>query len=854
MSSQKSTPRKNVVGLDEDGNEIVEPVESDEELRARDDGSVEEEGQAEDDESVSPTPLMQKSEDPDFDSEGKPGEKYFLPGPIQRPRGPRKSHEKSAAQDTSSPADTDDKGMNASEPTDQSQKSIQIDEMYRGLERRRRDAGVPRIEGLEYHQLGELYSKTLNDCKRLTAANVDLETRLESDALELESLKESLKAAKTATNAFWERTETAEKELAIQHETSREISSRNVELEAKNKVLNKETTQLRDTEQKLWLLNQSGVNQLVLLKDEIHRKDKTIRKQKEDMETLVIIKDEKVRVKPVEELLGLNRKLTDENLAMRQEMEAIRGQLDILDKHQEGLANDIWKNDSAPLLTHDGDEASVEERWNLDMGERRSSRQSSSSSPALTNGSTYSSPSLGSFQSGQGSGDSPGLTNGSTYSSPSVESPPLAGSTRPISLNSTLEEMMQNCRRSASGGLFTKSNSSEQTPSRDSLRPRGLDIDTLTHRLADEVEPSIDEDGPIQPAEAREFASFDEVKAYSSSAEHLLSTAQPEPLQTSPASSSVQVSTGEGVSKAPEDANTGAHTDPATTDGQVQKLPYMDIEGEPIPREVFEAVKPVTIVDEGMRLPSTTYVGVGTQVSPTQTKDDGTQTDSIDDNDSEPLDATKRGNSTSKARPSAFGWWPSSSLTDAILRIIEIFAGDRNVDQSKTHDSGIQADAVLKSESSSLLVGNKQPQSLSFNRHVFSISSKFRNTPATGTVSSAQHTCKLPSRCKKESEQRARTSDANNGYRPDQSHDEELVTGNKIKGSTPWWWYAVLGAMIMVVLTHAFFEEKRFWRNANELTRKAVVSMRDERWGSRWVEQIEYTIDDKLGLDYTGFC
>lgn len=71
----------------------------------------------------------------------------------------------------------------------------------------------------------------------------------------------------------------------------------------------------------------------------------------------------------------------------------------------------------------------------------------------------------------------------------------------------------------------------------------------------------------------------------------------------------------------------------------------------------------------------------------------------------------------------------------------------------------------------------------------------------------------------------------------------------------PSWHHVALATLILLFLVgDAVFEERRIWEGANELSRRAVVSMRDGRWGSPWVERVGYTLDQTLAVDRTGFC
>jgi hypothetical protein len=74
-------------------------------------------------------------------------------------------------------------------------------------------------------------------------------------------------------------------------------------------------------------------------------------------------------------------------------------------------------------------------------------------------------------------------------------------------------------------------------------------------------------------------------------------------------------------------------------------------------------------------------------------------------------------------------------------------------------------------------------------------------------------------------------------------------------GGRPMWHHVALGtSLLLFLIGHAVFVERRIWGGANELSRRAVVSMRDEWWGSPWIERVGYALDQTLAVDRTGFC
>jgi hypothetical protein len=75
-----------------------------------------------------------------------------------------------------------------------------------------------------------------------------------------------------------------------------------------------------------------------------------------------------------------------------------------------------------------------------------------------------------------------------------------------------------------------------------------------------------------------------------------------------------------------------------------------------------------------------------------------------------------------------------------------------------------------------------------------------------------------------------------------------------VKVGRPLWHYVVLGSLLLIWLSHVYYAERKLWMDANELSRRAVVSMRDEWWGSPWVEKLSYVLEQALAVDRTGFC
>lgn len=76
-----------------------------------------------------------------------------------------------------------------------------------------------------------------------------------------------------------------------------------------------------------------------------------------------------------------------------------------------------------------------------------------------------------------------------------------------------------------------------------------------------------------------------------------------------------------------------------------------------------------------------------------------------------------------------------------------------------------------------------------------------------------------------------------------------------VKVGRPLWHHLALGSLLFFFLiVHAIYAERRLWMDANELSRSAVVSMRDEWWGSPWIDKMDYAIGQALAVDRTGFC
>lgn len=180
-----------------------------------------------------------------------------------------------------------------------------------------------------------------------------------------------------------------------------------------------------------------------------------------------------------------------------------------------------------------------------------------------------------------------------------------------------------------------------------------------------------------------------------------------------------------------------------------------------------------------------------------------------------------------------------------------------------TKDSGTQTGDISMARLSPLFVVTKHHRSLTFNHPVSSISSE--PLPVKGkqveTPISSDNISSFGGKQAPENGRPLSMSTIGFPVRP-KEYQEQTHTGDAgaayirvaIKTAYPTWYYVVLGLLIMLFFTHAFFQEKRFWRDANEQTRHAVVTMRDERWGQEWVEKMGYALEQKLGVDRTGFC
>lgn len=82
-----------------------------------------------------------------------------------------------------------------------------------------------------------------------------------------------------------------------------------------------------------------------------------------------------------------------------------------------------------------------------------------------------------------------------------------------------------------------------------------------------------------------------------------------------------------------------------------------------------------------------------------------------------------------------------------------------------------------------------------------------------------------------------------------------VATPVAARAGRPLWHHVALGTSILLFLvSHTVFMERRIRGGANELSRRIVVSMRDGWWGSPWAESVGYALDQTLAVDRTGFC
>lgn len=879
---------------------------------------------------IPPTPNQDKAGKGDFDSEDNPDVKeQFLSMRTSKPPPPRKLRGKIFKADRGQSPTTEDSFTADTETLTESQDGNVIDGNF-GHRKKRPHSGVVAIDPtLSMDQIAQLYVTVRDERNQLTKVKVNLEKQSELDAIEIEKLKETLDLIVKAKDKLEPRTKKAEKELTDLQDTHHEVLSRNKELERLNKVFKREATQATNSEERLRALQQTVVNQLSNLNETLLKKENRIGQLEDEKDTLIkareALESDTVGARDVQQLLIdqnlIIANLTDENSALRRDREGIRSEVEKY-KEEKELAKEFWRTEESRTIDRELSYESMQGSWNQTVIGQPSRSQTPVSSPAITNTTTHSPPGLASSQ------------------------------------EKTLRKIKD---VKINGGRdlndVTKSDSVNQEEATYGLLPlRGLGID---------VHPPTAEFNTLQVGEAST-----RTPAIYASAQTQIDASV---ITVATTDAATQVKGPLGVNKTIKKStylDTGVQTEPATSGDEEEKLPYIDGEVQPSPREVFEIIRPVTFIDEpNIILPSTTYVDSGVQTSPTELVEKGVQIDSKGGPPQEllrrstfvdaglqkdpaqvevlreitskyPINAPyasrvreqtllnlldpvlgdpapsssevsrekltailkRTSSSESKSAYKIVGSRPKDSqkstrgdgstpgsdvITNAPDPVVRDFAFEANAEglngreapeepvlpnfpisaknESRNkpglplgsgeestimHDFSVQAKPLPGSATASVPVENKDTQRHTFNSNV----SRIRSIPPSGhNPARSIKTFTLPHRSK-EFEERARSSDASVTDQEGGGGHEERAISSEGKNAIPWWWYATVGVVVSVVLTHAFFEEKRFWRNANELTRHAVIAMRDERWESDWFHKIGYTLDQKLSIDMTGFC
>lgn len=345
-----------------------------------------------------------------FDSRDNPEVKQYFSTSVSRPRGPRKLGPKPADRDLSSSASAT--GTEASFVTSydllvSSQGDSEDDEAFQSRSDRRHSGVIDISLHLSKAKLRQELATVRDKCSQLTKLIVNLERKAESDTTQIEELQDVLKITRNAKNSLEPRMARAEKELADLQDINYEILAKNMELEGLNKLLRKETAQARIDEEKCRLINCSMVNQIAELKEDIFRRSSFTDRLKENNVNLIQDRDvylaEAERARDKLDLLASRQdayqNVASENLALKQEVEAIRSYIEKIEEQQNGLQDDLWRYDGARLATPDRSNTSVRRNSNHVAGSQTPQRQKLINTPALTNASSPSTSSLASPQS-----------------------------------------------------------------------------------------------------------------------------------------------------------------------------------------------------------------------------------------------------------------------------------------------------------------------------------------------------------------------------------------------------------------------------------------------------------------------
>jgi hypothetical protein len=766
---------------------------------------------------IPPTPQKEIAESGILDSNDNPDvKKQYLDTPSKKPLPPRKIRRKAPAEGQTSSVRTDVTLNTAVQSRSKSQERSATDERF-SQRKKRPHSGVFEINSnATWEELAQENVTLKDERKQLTDLKISLEKKSDVDTAKIESLQEELKVTKDAKNALEPQRNRAEKVLTdlqdIHQKAVQDTISRNLRLEEMNKALRLEAIQARNAKEKVMALQQSVINQLGELKETLHKKDKFIGHLKEErvvlMKTRDALQSEAAEAEHVQQLVANNDhiigNLTDENLALRRETEAVRSELEMFMEQERKLTNEIWRMDGVQIVDRTASDGSTQGSWNKMIGSQTSPSQKHT--PALTHGS---------------SDESPGIAS------------PQAETLRKIN------DLMLHGGGDLNDVFNNKSDDQEAINGSPRLR-----------RLGIKVPPSADEFKNLAVGDA------------STRTPGTYTTAQTRPdtpvTNTSMTDAANQLQSRLQYEKTGQKSNyinKRVHTEPVTVvddlDTILSPTVYVDTAVQPTSMEPEEPAPSSleTLKEKRASLFKPIYRVIGSRPKDSykkKTNGGGVATvdPGVDTNSGDPI-----------VRDSAFevdsgGMGSGKGPEFPALPSFPISKKEQyGKSTGRMQDVGVQTDP-LHDSATSVPVENKQPQTLNFNNHISSISS----IPlSAGIIPNSSQMFTLPFRIK-EFEEREKALNPNIVDNEDGVGREEPVMASNVKKATPWWWYLALGLVVLVMLTHAFFEEKRFWRDANEPTRRAVISIRDERWESDWFEKIGYTLDQKLTIDRTGFC
>jgi hypothetical protein len=767
---------------------------------------------------IPPTPREEIAESGILDSNDNPGvKKQYLDTPSKKPLPPRKIRRRPPEEGQTSSVRMDVTLNMAVRSRSQSQERSAIDERLSQCKKRPHSGVFEINSNTTWEKLAQENVTLKDERKQLTDLKVNLEKKSDVDNAKIESLQEELKATKDAKNVLEPQRNRAEKELTylqnILQKAVQEAISRNAKLEEMNKALRLEATQARNINEKVMALQQSVINQLGELKETLHKKDKFIGQLKEERLVLMKTRDalqfEAAGAEHAQQHLAskdhIVGNLTDENLALRREIEAVTSELEMLKEQERKLTDEIWRMDGAPIVDRTVSDRSMQASWNEMVGNQTSPSQKHT--PALTYGSSH---------------DSPGIA------SPQAE----------------ILRKINDLILHGGGDLndVFNSKSGDQEAINGSPRLRGLGIKVPTS--ADEFKNLA-----VGDASTRTLGAY--------------TTAQTQPdtqvTNTSMTYAATQVQSqfqNEKTGQRSNYINKGVHTVPVTVvDNLGTILPptvYVDTDVQPTSMEPKEPSSSSleTLKEKRASIFKPIYRIISSRPKDSYKK----KTNGSGEATVAPEVVTNSGDLV--VRGFAFevdsgGVESGQGLELPALPSFPISKKEQYGNSTvRMQDDGVHTDPP-QDRATSVPVENRRPQRLTFNSHIPSISSRLLSA---GIAPNSSQTFTLPFRSKKEFDESEKALNPSVVDNEDGvGHEEPVMRGN-VKKATPWWWYLALGLAVLVILTYALFEERRFWRDANELTRRAVISMRDERWESDWFEKIGYTLDQKFTIDRTGFC